>query len=203
MNKGQMPTTIQTFSKSTFTIYIFLMKNDGLVQILNWTEHTNDHHGSLKIKKQSNLVYTFTKNQLKWTFTNHLPLRQGNKPQENFKKERKHSCYHSKELTNWGPAPEQFRESWSKLLEIWYKHFKCIIHNVLVQNLYYVTREKQPATTLKGLNNLTGNEVRNLVIINKWKLYPQYIKSFYKSIEKSFLPKKSYGLAFQRRNTKG
>lgn len=53
-----------------------------------------------------------------------------------------------------------------------YSKYDVNISNVsyimfLYKTLYCVTREKQPATILKGLNNLTGNEVKNLVIINK------------------------------------
>lgn len=42
-----------------------------------------------------------------------------------------------------------------------YSKYDASISNVsYMTSLYYVTREKPPATTLKGLNSLTGNEVR-------------------------------------------
>lgn len=86
-------------------------------------------------------MYTFTKNQVKWAFTNHLLLRHGNKPQEAFKKKKENTVAITPKSSQ---TKVQHMTSLGKLVQVTLGmvYFKCTIHDVLVQNLVICDKRK-------------------------------------------------------------
>lgn len=85
-------------------------------------------------------MYTFTKNQRKWAFTNHPLVRHSDKPQEIFQKKKKAVAITPKS----SQTEVQHMNSLGKPVHVTLGtvYFKCIIHDVLVQNLVICDERK-------------------------------------------------------------